>query len=208
MTTTVWASFAPLMTMRLPGCPAFSLEDACRWAAIEFYRTSRAWREAKTTLTTTVAAQANYTITNTAGQEMCGLPAVWVNDVEVGETLPGAANDHYIGEKSDTFTVGVTGGTTITLTPPPVSAGLVIDAEVAYQPTESSTGIPDYLFYKHREAIVEKALAELMKQKNKDWSDPNMAILCEAKYNIKANTFSSDNGPLRRTPLRVRLSAY
>jgi hypothetical protein len=133
---------------------------------------------------------------------------VWIRDKEARELIPGESDDTYPGETGTKPGVGVASADIIYLSPVPDSSGSVIKATVAYRPSLSATGISDELWHQHREAIELRLLGMLMKDFGKPWSDPKMALFYDDQYAVKGLAVGSDAGPVRRTPLRVKLSSY
>lgn len=204
----LWSDFIPLVAMEAPGCPRFELEEVAKRLTIEFYQETRAWRVEGVTLGTTVANQAEYTVTNPTATDLAGLPAVWIDDVEAPETRPGTQDDGPRSTSSSTNSVGVVAINKIRLSPPPDAAGRVIKATVAYKPGDAATGIDDQLFRDHWQAIRCKILAHLLMQPGKPWTDMKAAGYYENKYATEGCDVSADAGPLKRNPLRVKLSRY
>lgn len=203
-----WADFIPYVSMRLPSCPTFVMEDAAKRAAIDYFNLSRAWRVDSVTLATTIAGQAIYTVTNPDLMEMVGLPAVWVNDKEAREAVGGEADDYYPTERGQRLSIGVVGVDKIRVSPLPDTSGQVIKATVAYRPSLAATGIDDELWHAYRETIVFRMLSQLMMDIGKPWSDPKMAQYYSGQYDSEGLNAASDAGPYRRTPLRVKPSSY
>jgi len=201
-----WADFVPKIVMFAADCPHFTIEEEAKRAAIEFYRETRAWRSTLpvTLVAATVASQASYTVAPPEGLEMVGLPAVWLDDVEIAEARPGDVNDITPIETGTRHSVLLTSGTTIRLIPPTVTAGRVIKAQVAYTPTEAAAGIEDAKFHEHLETIKHLALSRLKYMQGKPWSDPAGARACEAEYQRRALDDGAAAGPVRRNRLRTR----
>lgn len=205
----IWADFVPKVAMYVADCPHFTIAEEAQKAAIEFYRDSRAWRSSGTvTLGTTVANQANYTIINPAGQELVGLPAVWLDGVEIAEARPGDVNDITPGMTGTKHKLLLLDGSTVKLLPATVTAGRAIVAQVAYAPTAAATGISDALFALHFDTIRNLILCGLKGMQGKPWSDAAGARAYDAKYQSGAADDGSAAGPVRRNRLRTKMAPF
>lgn len=195
----LWTDFARVLTLQLPDCPEFTIGNAVQRAAIEFYTNTRAWRLGGVTLATTVASQRAYTVaSNPANADLIGLPAIWIDGEEADELPDGAGDDYEATDTSSINMVGVTGATSITLAPAPITAGLIVTATAAYAPSTAATGISDELYRLHRQAIEAKALAALLMMRGKPWFDPAGSQMARADYDSEALFVSSQAGPMRR----------
>lgn len=203
-----WAAFVPDITNYVVDCPHFTIEEAARTAAIDFFQWSRVWRATTVvTLATTVANQAAYTVTPPAGAELAGLPVAWLNGKEIKEARAGRQYDYKPGETGTTHEVLVTGGTTILLIPPTVTAGLVLTGFPAYQPTEAATTLDDALFHSYKRTIRELALSYLKAMQGKPWSDPAAATGHMKAYMAASGYEGMNAGPVRRNRLRTKKAA-
>lgn len=204
-----WSEFVPLVAVKVQKCPRFTIEDIAKQMAIQFYEESRAWRERDVTIVAATAlGQAVYTVTNPSNTELVGLPAVWIDSVEVKELRGADLDDSEPGKQSSTAGVMVISPTQVRVSPAPDAAARVIKATVAYKPAASAAGLDDLLFAKHSDVIASKTIAELLLMPDKPWSNAQAAGYYQGKSNTDGLTASSHEGPLRRTPLRVKLSSY
>lgn len=202
-----WAEFLPDMTSRLPGCPEPFIEDAARDAAIYVLARTRAWKQRLVTLATTVANQADYTVTPPA---LAGLHHIHVakrGTDELTVALPGQVDGELdlTAVPTDECLIEVLTGTSIRLTPPPAVAGEAIVATVSWVPLRTATGIEDALYAQDEifEAIWQKGVAELMMQPGKPWSS-SLSTNHRARCDQLVSDIANRVGPVRRTPLRVK----
>lgn len=204
----LWSAFYGNLSPYLTDCPDFTMEQAVRTAAIQFYQDSRAWRVRNVALGVTVAGQALYTLANNpTDADLTGLPAIWLDGTEVQELRPGAPDDSAPTDTGDDLMIGVEDSTHIRVTPLPVTAGMAMVATAAYCPSEASTGIDDELYKLHWRSINKLALSKLLMQPNKPWTDKQLAARMDVEYTIEATSRAGDAGP-RRNPLRVKPSDY
>lgn len=203
-TSIAWIDWAPRIQLELPECPPYVIAEALRDVAIDFYRETLAWRARDVALTTTVAEQRDYTVTVPSGAALAGLPAVWVDSKEANELAPGQEDDDEPDDTSSTVRVRVTGDDTIIISPAPNDAGLAVVATVAYRPAADATGLLSTRYLEHRDAIEAGALARLMRQQGKAWSNPGDAVARMRDYERLSALFSSRAGPRKRTGVRVR----
>jgi hypothetical protein len=203
-TTVAWIDWADRLMLELPECPAAIIADELRDAAIEFYRETRAWRVRNVTIATTVAGQAEYTVSVPSNTALAGLPAVWAGDTEIAEMTPIQEDDTEQDDNNDdSMRVIVSGDDTVRFSPSPATAGTVVTATVAYRPTLQSTGLASGKYLEHRQAIEASVFAKMMKQRGKAWSNPLDATAREREYERLSLLYSSRKGPRRRSRLRV-----
>lgn len=204
-----WSEFVPLVAVKVQKCPRFTIEDIAKQMAIRFYEESRAWRVRDVTIVAaTVLGQPLYTVANPEKTELVGLPAVWIDGIEVKELRGADLDDSEPGKQASTVGVMVVGPTQVRVSPAPDAAGRVIKATVAYKPAADATGLDDLLFAKHSDVIVSKTIAELLLMPDKPWSNAQAAAYYDGKANTDGLSASAHEGPLRRTPLRVKPSSY
>lgn len=205
-TTIAWIDWAARIQLRLKECPAILIADELRECAIRYYRDHRTWREINVEIATTVAGQANYTVTCPTYSQLVGLPGVWVDDLEVAEAQPGQLEDYDPEDTGDIEVVSVTGPVTITVAPIPTADDQVITATVAYSPTDDSPGVSEDLYYAHRDTIEDMALTRLMSQAGKPWTNLQLAGSHERQGNAGALFDSTMGGPVRRNRIRTKRS--
>ena len=201
----LWLDWAERLQIRLRECPTILIADELRECAIRFYRDGRMWRETGIALATTVAAQAAYTVTVPAYAQLAGLPAIWIDDVEVDEASPGSLDDATPDETGTILRVGVTGPAQITLSPIPDAAGQVVTGTVAYCPSADSTGIYETLYFNHRDSIEAMALERMMSQPEKPWTNLVLSSKHDGDATVGTLYNSTMAGPVRRTRIRTRM---
>jgi hypothetical protein len=201
-----WDDFVPDTMAYVVDCPHFTVRDEARNAARSYFSDTRVWRSGVLTLATTVSSQADYTISNPTGLELAGLPAVWIDNVEVPEALPGDRYDVTPDQTGTLHRVLVADGSTIRLIPPDVTAGRIVTGVVAYVPTAASAGITDAMFDAHHRTIRELTLFYLKRMTGKPWADAAGAQRHFQQYMGDAGASSMQAGARRRTRLRVKKS--
>lgn len=206
MTERAWLDMAPDIAAFLADCPTFIIANEMKVVAQIYFTTSRAWRSVvPVTLATLIVGQASYTVTGApAGQEIAGLPAVWIGADEVNEARPGDQHDYYPGETGSKLSVMALDGTTIQVIPAPAAAGGIVKAIVAYAPTATATGLPEQLYLLHLEALRGMVIARLKAQKGKPWHDPDGVAPARREAGIEGNRLSANIGRIRRNPIRTK----
>lgn len=201
----LWIDFAPDIAPFVTDCPAFTIADQAKAVAIDYFRETRVWRSAApVALCTIVAADDTYTVTNTAGQEIIGLPTVWLDGIEINEATPGKLRDFDIGKTGAVTDVLLLDGATIQLLPMPTAAGGVVKAIVAYAPTAAATGISDELYALYSATLRDLTLARLKSMQGKPWSDAAGGDADE-RAGMSASLYDSTMaGPTRRNRLRTK----
>jgi hypothetical protein len=202
----LWADFAPELAIQLPDCPTYVIGPFMKRAAIDYFRNYRIWRtDTPITVATTVLGQRLYTVTNPSGQELCGLPAIWINGKEVKEATPSDADSVLPDDTGDIKQVGVVNGTTIRVIPGPAADGVIITATVAYKPTEDALGLPDQFWaHTYRSTMQKMAMVELKRMKGKPWTDERGAAQLEKDLGQDALYDATMTGPIRRNRLRTK----
>jgi hypothetical protein len=219
---TTWASVVPEVVMYVADCPSWTIQEQVRSAAIDYFRTTRLWRSTTPlTLATTVAGQGTYTIAGAmpyVDVEVAGLPALWLDNVEIGEALGGALNNIYPGQ-TGTGTIGsgtgqvtsgyrvqvaLVDGTSLQFLPAPDTAGQVLKGQVAFRPTEAAAGIPDTVYALYGRTIRNLAISRLMTMQGKPWSDAKGAMQWRGDYLATSMWDSTQQGARRRTALRTK----
>jgi hypothetical protein len=141
-----------------------------------FFDKTRAWNVTLAALPV-IAAQASVTVTPTSSeQDLVRIGQAWYDDDKL-DPLTGDEISEQFGENWQAHTgvpkvfIEETPGV-LRLYPVPVDAATVgLVARIAVKPSEASTGIPDELAVKHRQALTDGALGKLMLYANKPWSN-------------------------------------
>lgn len=201
-----WIDWAARIQLRLKECPSILIADELRECAIRFYRDGRLWRETGVTVATTVAGQAEYSVAIASNTMLAGLPAIWVGEDEVDEATPGQGDNFEPDETGTTVCIGVVGSSTIRIYPAPDVSDDIVTATVAYCPTDDSTGLPEPLYFSHRDTIEDMALARLMSQAEKPWTSFALAGEHDRLATSGALYDSTMAGPVRRNRIRSKRS--
>jgi hypothetical protein len=202
-TSTPFASLVNEVVPLVPECPRPIIEQVLRDACRDFFSTSRCWRQRGLTLLTTVANQEAYTANPPANAEVLEVMAAWNGDEEVEVGLPGEEDDAYPDENDTEFRVAVgDDGTTLTLSPLPETAGVVIKGSLSYTLASNATGIPTWVYNEYRRGLASGAAALLVMQPNKPWTDRQAYALHQTMFDKAVRDASNKAGPIRRRPLR------
>lgn len=203
--TTPWQAMVSEVALLAPECPVPIIKKALLDACRTFFSDSHCWRESGLTLLTTVASQGAYTFNPPANGELLQVMSAWNGDEELDVETPGEADDAYPGEADSEYRLGVgSGGATITVSPAPATAGVVIKGSVAYTLASNATGIPTWVYNEHRYGIACGAAAKLVMQPNKPWTDRPAYAAHMAEFRKAVTDASNAAGPVRRRPLRTK----
>jgi hypothetical protein len=165
-------AFLPYILHKAKGCPAVLATINTRLAVIELCRKALIWREYQTSVTT-VALQTAYAYSPAANQQVVKLLSMTL----AGEDVP--VLDPAMGKSLDTAgSVGpyAYGGMLGFELHPAQSAGLSVITYSVVAPSITATTIPDSMC-RYVEEIANGALARILAQKDKEYSDPNGAAL-------------------------------
>lgn len=182
---TTFVEFFDEVLPSAPGCIEAVAEKAIRDAAIEFCRGSFAW-QIDHPMIPLVAGQHTYTLTPPADTYV----------VEILKPIRCAGRDLQMQARED---VSSTNLDTWTAAQPsfllqeeprsvrvlPIPTVNITDGlrfRVALTPTETASGIETRIYQQHREAIAYGALARLMFQPKKPYSDPDRAGVNQALF--------------------------
>jgi len=203
-TIKAWNLMSPDILPHVPECPLFEIEERARQAARDFCRRSYCWRSATVTLLTTVADQVLYTYVNPDQAELNAVHSIWDGATELDVALPGEYDDTQPDTSSSSWKVMVDSETQLRVTPPPDSSGIVVTGTVSFVPSISATGLPSLIFDKYRLQIAAGAIALLVVQPKKPWSNPGAAMFHDARFEQGITDAANASGPVRRTRLRVK----
>ena len=206
-----WATWLPDLLPQLPECPNIVAEHEVRRAAQVFFEKTLAW---SVTLDAESVGAGEYEVELAAntGQEIVRVNQAWYDGrllaAQSSDTLSDQFAENWqihIGEPSSFVqeTPGV-----VRLYPIPSSdsaTGLV--ARVAVKPGESSSGIPDELAIKYRDAITAGAKGRLMLYVGKPWSNPDFGTKHESEFLAvisQANLAAATSSGRSRIPSKPR----
>lgn len=178
-----WDDFLPHVLPYVVGCPEGLAIDHIIKSAREFCARTLVWQvEASAT---TVAGQAAYTIPLGANQELVRLLNVNVNGSDFA--VPNLTTGRKLARAGVSGTATLVGPKSISLSPVPDVAGLVILVEAAVKPALALSAWPDDLI-EHITDIAPGAIASLCLIPKQDWTDMNTASTQQAAFNTRIST--------------------
>lgn len=190
----------------VPGAPIFEVEYRLKQAVRDFCRITQVWQQRNTEILTTVADQEEYDAGLPSGTELVAIISAYLADgTEVDVELPGEAEDQMPSESDTEWKIGVAGTDTVRLTPLPSAADVVVTGTVAFAPNEESENLPTIIYNRWRTPIAHGAIAMLMTQVGKPWSNPSQSVYHQGMFDSGAAECSAKTGPKRRRPLRVKV---
>ncbi len=193
------------VTLYAPGAPIFEVDYQLRQAARDFCRITQVWQQRNTEILTTVADQEEYDAGLPAGTELVAIISAWNGTTEIEVEVPGESDDQDPTESSGTWRVGVVGTDTIRVCPLPDASGTVVTGTLAFAPNEESEVLPTVVYQRWRTPIVNGAIAKLMLQVGKPWSNPNQAGIHQGIFDAGAAECAAKTAPRQRRPiLRVK----
>jgi hypothetical protein len=196
-----WAQFFPFIEPEVMGCPAALIEHHLRQAARDFCRRSKAWRE-------WVDAVTADGVTNTfdydlaSGQELVAITRALINDrpltVTAGRDLP--------DDWQETVPTLTWKDTLVHLTNeqymvfPMPDAADVLRLEMAFMPTQASTGIGDIVFDEWADELATGCKARLWAMKGHDWAATDLAL--DARQRFEGYIARAANRAMARRDVR------
>lgn len=185
---TPWSYWQPDVLPYVPGCPVLVFEHEIRRAAQVFLRASRAWTVNETPRPVG-AGQAEVSIApSDPGQELVRLEAAWYDArplrIITSDQLDADRSQDWIshtGAPSDVLQE-IPGA--VRLYPVPIEAATVgLRVRLSVAPSDTATGLPDDIAARFREEMTAGALARLMLQPGKPWTNGDRGLMYEARFN-------------------------
>jgi hypothetical protein len=194
-----WEKFYDYYLRDLPGCSSFAAENELRKAAQEFCKRTLAWRATLDTMTLTTDTLYDFDVSS---QE------------EVAKMLSAKLNGQDLSvlnrEQFDDLEHGIVGLSEreFELYPAP-SAGDELVIKVALYPSDTATGVEDFIYAAYAEAIAYGAKARLKAIKDKPYTDLVGADRDEGKFEqaISRAQWAASKGH-SRAPLRTKANFF
>ncbi len=178
----LWRDAAPLILPDLNDCPWEMAQSRLLLAAREFYSRSGAWRYSLEPFVT----QANvfeYDAVDFNGAEVVRVLSAWHGSDPL-EPLDADTRQMEEANPSTSGTPSKIGyeNQAIYLYPTPGEGGVAVRVDVMLQPALDATGLQDWMWSEHIEAIVKGAKARLYATQGKPYTDLTMASLMGQEF--------------------------
>lgn len=199
-----WSSFYPDLLMHVPGCPDPVADQELRRAAREFFRRTRAWAVWLDAVTTAAGAR-TYDLDLPTDSQVVRIEKATVNGQPI-DVLSVTQLDKDI----ETDSIDKAGLATIDRETFTVAEGypdgVSIKVRVSLMPSKQAIGIPEALFSRYSDDIVEGAKRNLMLFTNTSFSNASMAAIAGGTFEAAINSKTVDawRGGTGKTP-RARL---
>lgn len=169
------------------GCPEPTVDQAIMDAAIEFAEKSQIifTQEAPIPL---VDGRATYYVFPEFGLDLDMVRAVHCGTRELIRLTPNSQHDNVPDWRTSmssepTHYSTFTSSGEITVYPKPTSVnGATLRVQATWHPSMTATSFPDEMGKKYFKEIAEGAKAKLMMMADRKWSNPQLAIVCERKF--------------------------
>jgi hypothetical protein len=200
MAILTYATYVPDVVVYATGCPAPTIVDMMRKAAIDFYYESSVRRVWLTPFNLTISTY-SYTLPGLPAEtEVAQIMTLKCQGIDVQETTHEqffALDGEWpslTGTQAQYYTV-LNALPTFDIIPTPEATIVnAFNAQVALVPTLTSTGVEQAYFEPWKEAIVDGALSRLLRIKDRPWTDlkeaaerEKMYLLERAKARAQAN---------------------
>jgi hypothetical protein len=172
------ADFLPYILPRAKGCPAIAPLFNARLAIIELCSKALIWREYQDPQMT-YGNITSYEWDVDASQQVCLLLGLKLDGIEVDIVDPATGKARDSNGWLSNYAYGTFTGFELH---PAQASGLKIVTYCALAPSITADVVPDALG-QYAEAIATGTLSRLMKSKDKDYSDPNGALLALSEWN-------------------------
>jgi hypothetical protein len=206
----LWSAFLPDLLPHVPECPEILAEHELRRAAQLFFEKTRAWKVELEAIPVAAGDVTIQVMPDDSKQEIVRIESAWYDDKPL-DILQHESYRSTSDWKDDTGTpceICLLTPAEARLYPIPDAAATTgLRCNVSVKPSDSSSGIPDNLFSKFRDAIVKGAKFQLMLYLNKPWSSPEMAVAFSRMFDadIAAATVSAARGfGAARIPSRIK----
>lgn len=180
-----WSAFYPFVIPELPGAPSPLVDFWLIQVAREFCERSRAWVET-TPPVDAVQGQSAYSPTPPSETEIVQIVAVNYLGKPLNPKLPGELQKDYgnwqakLGTPAS-FTSNGLGQALLVPVPDQSNAGAIV-MNVAVKPTDTASGVADWVFSRWRNALAAGAKAKLMAMADKPWAQPDRVPLYQAMF--------------------------
>lgn len=194
-----WMNFYDYYLRDLPGCSSFAAESELRKAAQEYCRKTQIWRVTFDPMFMVTGVD-TYEFDITTSQEVHKLLSAKLDGQPITPMLPDSDGEFAVRG------IKPLSGREFQMFPTPSDGQILVIKAVMY-PSNTATGVEDFIYADHAEAIAQGAKARLKAISDKPYSDPAGAAVAEAKFNdaIGNAAFRSAQG-FSRAPLRTRAS--
>lgn len=219
----VFNDFADDLLPSLPGAQSALVQHEWSETVVDFLERSLLWDHTNAAISIT-AANPFYSLSDVANTRAVKIIDAWVdgtpldvtNEVEL-RRIYGASIQGTTGKSWQTVTedppkyyygIGPEENMRIRLVPIPANGGGSLKTQVRLTYLRGVTTIADWIFQRHKNAIVDGTLASMFKMKSKPWSDPSLFSHHNGLYeqainekNIESEGKGYSRMPLRSTPV-------
>ena len=196
----LWASFYSYYLQDLPGCTSFAAVNELRRAAQEFCERTKVFR-VDLDPTTTNASEDTYEFEIDEEQMLVKVMSAKLDTQDLKLLLPG---DEIT--MSGTAAMLVLDQTQFTLMTQPAARQKVY-VKAVMKPSNSSTGVEDFIFDQYAEAIAHGAKSRLMNKAGKTYTNPALAQQEKQEFEAAiSKTLMRAAKAYSSAPLRTRAS--
>jgi hypothetical protein len=162
----LWADFYDYYLNDLQGCSYLTAANALRMAAQEFCERTKCWRVTMAPIAM-LADTTSYSFAYTAELEVSQVLEVKLDDQEISNLT----RDQEDGQLPGLF---ARTNRDFTINPVP-AAGQQLVVKAILRPGNASTGVEDFIYFAHAEAIAKGARSRLQSMTNQPFSNPRAA---------------------------------
>ena len=200
---TTWSSFYPYVQPYVPGCPEVVIESHLQEAANKFCEKSEVWRfviEPDFTSKNT----SDYAIDIPTNTVLESILYLHVNGLVLKPSSERFYLDQYQEDGTDVtgrpITYTMYDNASIKLHPTP-DGKYTFNGLAILKPSLSATGVEDFIFESYGRAIASGAISQLAAIPNKEWTNPDLAMMHEVRFNKEIA--AAKGRDTRRVNLRV-----
>jgi hypothetical protein len=190
-----WADFYPDILPDVIGCPIPTVDHHLKRAAQKFCAGTHVWKVWLADVTT-LADTTVYTIPLPTESELMRMERATLDGRDIIITteasLPSDWQTYPAGISDCIFTTDRKNLTLITVK----AAGLILKLQVVVKPSDAAAGIEDYLFDQYAQDIARGAMASLMQQADKPYTNVQKGLLLESRFDnrIASIGFQAERG--------------
>lgn len=202
-----YSQWLSVILVDVPECPKALAIEAVRQKTIEFCAKSRFWRKELDGFYT-IATNSEYEVTTPTDSTVADILKIKVNK----QPLEPKTQDDLESMYSEWREVNgcpqyfFLRDTSIIVFVPIPDTAYPVRLLVSLKPTQAAQGVDQIIFEEYKDAIKHGALAYLMQMAEKSWSNPNLSVFHDAKFNDAINRAKSraDHGYNLRKRFRTK----
>ena len=193
MAEKAWSYWFPDLLPDVPGCPEVLAKHELLRAAQAFFQNTTAWRTNEAPRPVTAGTAELLAQPAGDGLDRVRIDAVWYDGKRMEPIAPETLDTQYHDDWQNhtgtpTQYLQVAHGVIRLYPVPLVDAVDGLKLRLIVMPSDTSTGLPDDMAFRFRDAILVGAKSRLMLNVGKSWSNPELSIVYGRAFDSMVNT--------------------